>query len=152
MIDSVKAWAVGLSVAFVMGRYVWPYLKANVPGMIAGYLGPRLLAALKGGGATDEDLGRFIKQVTYAVVVLAEAKFPDKGIGKEKFEWVYNYLSLAFPIMAPFLAKYDKDLSELINACVMEMDEQFRQIKNLGDNAPAIMMLPESPTHRLEDS
>lgn len=152
MIDNIKAWAVGLSIAFVMGRYVWPYLKAKVPGWITGYMGPRLLAAMKGGGATDEDLSRFIKQITYAVVVLAEAKFPDNGIGQKKFDWVYNYLSLAFPIMAPFLAKYDKDISELINASVMEMDEQFRQIKALGDNSPAIMMLPETPIHRLEDS
>lgn len=151
MIDNLKVWALGLTVAFVMGRYVWPYLKAKVPGWITGYIGPRLLAAMKGGGATDEDLGRFIKQITYAVVVLAEAKFPDKGIGQKKFDWVYSYLSTAFPILEPFLEDYGKDLAELINAAVLEMDAQFKQIKALGDNSPVIMMLPETPIHRLED-
>jgi len=151
MIDTIKAWAVGISIAFVMGRYVWPYLKAKVPGWIVGYMGPRLLAALKGGGATDEDISRFITQVTYAVVVLAEAKFPDKGLGKQKFDWAYSYLSTAFPIMEPFLTDYGKDISELVNAAVIQMDEQFREIKALGDNSPAIMMLPTVPVHRLEE-
>jgi len=151
MIDTAKAWLVGLSIAFVLSRYVWPYLKAQVPALIIGYMGPWLLAAIKGGGATDDDIALFIKQVTYSVVVLAEAKFPDKGVGKQKFEWVYAQLSLAFPIMGPFLADYGKDISEIINIAVVEMDTQFKQIKDLGDNSPAIMMLPTSPVHRLED-
>lgn len=151
MLDNIKAWAAGIGVAFVMARYVWPYLKKKLPALITGYMGPRLLAAIKGGGSTDNDISLFIKQVTYAVVVLAEAKFPDKGVGKEKFDWVYAQLSLAFPIMAPFLEDYGTDLAELINIAVVEMDTQFKQIKELGEKSPAIMMLPTSPVHRLED-
>jgi len=151
MLDNIKAWVFGVGVVFVMGRYVFPYLQSKVPKLLTGYIGPRLLAAMKGGGATDDDLARFIKQITYAVVVLAEAKFPDKGVGKQKFDWVYYYLSTAFPIMAPFLEDYGMDLAKIINESVMQMDKQFKDIKDLGEKAPVIMMLPEVPAHRLEE-
>jgi len=123
----------------------WGWLSGHLPKFIAGLVSARLLASLKGAGIKDEDVRKYVQQITYATVVLAEAKFPDKGMGKEKYRMVFELLSKTFPFLAVLLKSQGGRLEELINTTAIEMDKTFKYLKKEHSDKGVIVLLPTAP-------
>ena len=148
MFDDMRAWAAGIGIMVAL-PFVWAYLRKHVPKKVASFFGSRLLAGLRGEGIDDEDIKLYIRQITYATVVLAEAKFPDKGLGKKKFKLVFDLLSNSFPFLESFLSKQGSELGKVINLTVMEMDREFKLLKTAHGKENIVMHLPATPEQRM---
>jgi len=123
----------------------WGWASGKIPKFIAQSLADRLAEGLKGAGIEDEDVKKYIQQITYATVVLAEAKFPDKGMGKEKLKLVTELLSNTFPFLSSFLKNHGTHLEELINKTVIEMDKSLLYLTDKYKHTSVIAPLPIAP-------
>lgn len=147
MIEAIQGWALGVGVLFGSGilikKVIVPLIKNRLTPMITNYLATRLTAALAGGGIDDNAVRQWFQQIVAATVILAEAKFPDKGIGPDKFKFVFGLITKAIPMAGPILAKHGTTLADAINDAVIRMDQTFKML--VDDNVKAIEPLPWTP-------
>lgn len=71
-----------------------------------------------------------VQNIAVAVVKWAEYKIPDKGMGHARYDLAAKKLCS----MLPFLAGRDEDISDIIEAAVVAVDDQM---KNAAINPPA---------------
>lgn len=128
--------------AWAMKKWMWPWLKKTTPQMLADWIAPRIAAALKGEGINDEDVKEWFEQVTFATVLLAEKKFPDEGMGQEKFQYVFRLIETWAPWAKPFLDSQGTDLSQWINFHVIKMDRVFENAIKKNWKAPQMLHVP----------
>ncbi len=127
---------VGSGVLGLVGFFVWPILKKKVPPYLADQLGKAMFAGLSGAGLKDPDIVEWLEGVTFHTVVLCEKKFPDAGLGQERFKLAAEFLCRTFPWLAPFLASQGDNLADLINRSVVAMDAKMKETVAKGEPKP----------------
>lgn len=147
MIELIQNWAIGVGTVLVSGllikKVIVPQIKNRLTPLITKYLASRLTAALAGGGIDDMAVRQWFQQVTYATVMLAEAKFPDEGMGPDKYKFVFGLITKAIPMAGPILEKHGTTLADAINDAVIQMDQTFKML--IDDNVKLIETLPWTP-------
>lgn len=105
------ALASGAGIALVLGLAI-----KIVPKLLANMLGKKLDGLLSTGDPAD-------KELLLALVKWAEAKLPEPGQGKARFDMVAAKLVSWFPA----LKKQEAKISELIEAAVSAMDAELKK-------------------------
>lgn len=144
--ENLKEGALAFLILPLLGL-LWAWIKGKLPRLLSKMMGGRLRAALRGDGIADKDVREYVQQITYATVMLAEKKFPNEGMGKDKFEFVFKLLSQSVPWLSGFIKDNGSNLAEVINNTVKEMDAEFQRL--ISSNKKKIALLPYTPNHRL---
>lgn len=123
----MKAWIIGLALS-AAAPLIWRYLKNELPKTLAGLAMKQIRLALAGAGVSDPDVKELLTAVVHSLVLFAEKKLPDEGLGEQRMALILSLLAKT-PLIGAYLQANEKDIREVIENCVKEMDKDLKEIK-----------------------